>query len=369
MNRCRRCVIPQSRPDTAFVDGVCSACLAYDKRKAIDWEARGKELRTILDAAKMRQRAYDCIVPSSGGKDSTYQVLTLLELGTRPLVVTASTCHLTPIGRKNIDNLARYATTIEVTPNRSTRAKLNHIGLEEVGDISWPEHASIFTTPFRIAAALDIPLIFYGESPQNQYGGPPCSEEERRMTRRWVSEFGGFLGLRADDLAARQDIDPSDMLDYRLPAEGRIGETQFGPDAYFLGQFLPWDSHRNAQVAIKHGFSFRMPSLANWWEWENLDNAQTGIHDHLCYRKYGFGRLAAQISVDIRAGLIEREEALQVVKENDGHFPYIYAGVTVHEMLDHIGMTMDQLEPILERFTNWALFSGVENRRPILKAE
>jgi hypothetical protein len=41
-------------------------------------------------------------------------VLTLIELmGAKPLVVTAVTCHLTPIGRANIDNLARYATTIE----------------------------------------------------------------------------------------------------------------------------------------------------------------------------------------------------------------------------------------------------------------
>jgi len=363
MRRCRTCVIPDTRPDTAFDEtGRCSACLAYDKRKDIDWNARMNDLRhLIIESQAMHGGPYDCVVPSSGGKDSHYQVLTLIELGSRPLVVTASTCHLTEIGRRNIDNLARYATTIEVTPNRTVRAKLNRIGLEDVGDISWPEHASIFTTPFRMAANFGIPLIFYGESPQNQYGGPPDSEEGRKMTRRWVSEFGGFLGLRAVDMVGREGITDPDMQDYTLPP--------LEPEAYFLGQFIPWDSQRNATVAHQAGFHYDMPTQANLWGYENLDNAQTGLHDHLMYRKYGYGRGAAQASVSVRTGRLSREDALAFVKHFDGLFPYRYAGVTIKEVLDRIGMTMDELDKVLDRFTNRALFDGEVDRRPILKGE
>ena len=169
MNRCKLCLIPDIRPDTHFEDGVCSACRTYPKRLEIDWVKRRQELLNLLERHKGK-REFDCIVPSSGGKDSTWQVLTLIELGAKPLVVTATTCQLTPIGRYNIDNLARYATTLEVSPNKTVRAKLNLLALEMVGDISWPEHVSIFTTPFKIASCMGIPLIFYGESPQNQYG-------------------------------------------------------------------------------------------------------------------------------------------------------------------------------------------------------
>ncbi|CAB4223484.1 hypothetical protein UFOVP1670_74, partial [uncultured Caudovirales phage] len=117
MNRCKLCVIPDTRPDTQFTDGVCSACISSARRPQIDWEARKKELIALLD-----RHHGECIVPSSGGKDSTAQVLMLQELGARVTVVTATTCHLTTIGRKNIDNLARYATTIEVSPNKTVRA-------------------------------------------------------------------------------------------------------------------------------------------------------------------------------------------------------------------------------------------------------
>src|SRR5690606_4376308 len=137
----------------------------------IDWVARRSQLEAILERGK-NGTGFDCIVPSSGGKDSHYQVLTLINMGARPLVVTASTCYLTKTGRRNIDNLARYATTIEVTPRTDVRAKLNRIGLQLVGDISYPEHLAIFSVPFQIAAKFGIPLIFYGESPQREYGGP-----------------------------------------------------------------------------------------------------------------------------------------------------------------------------------------------------
>lgn len=356
--RCTRCVIPNSRPDTIFVDGVCSACLSYEKRPAIDWESRKSELEALLNRHDGR-----CIVPSSGGKDSHYQVLTLLEMGADVTIVTATTCHLTPIGRSNIDNLARYARTLEVTPNRTVRAKLNRLGLEIVGDCSWPEHVSIFTTPFRMATALGIPLIFYGENPQNQYGGPPSADEARELTQRWRSEYGGFLGLRPADMVGQLGIIERDMADYEMPANEHAGTLRtwaggYEIEAHFLGQYLEWDSTRNALVAMEHGMKSSLPTLANWWPAENQDNAQTGLHDHLMYRKYGYGRGAAQISVDIRAGRVTRERAIKWVEENDGRFPEVYARVPVSDVLERIGMTRSELKVIIGRFTNYALFEA-----------
>ena len=73
-------------------------------------------------------------------------------------------------------------------------------------------------------------------------------------------------------------------------------------EAHFLGQYLPWDSHENAKAAFDAGMYQSSPCEANWWRHENLDNAQTGLHDHMMYRKYGYGRGCAQLAVDVRAG-------------------------------------------------------------------
>lgn len=349
LTRCAKCLIPATRPDTAFVEGVCSACISYEKRKSIDWEARQDDLLKIL-----KEHDYRCIVPSSGGKDSTWQVLKLLELGAKVTVVTATTCMLTDIGRANIDNLARYATTVEVSPNRKVRAKLNRLGLDLVGDISWPEHIAIHRVPFRAAIGLEIPLIFYGECPNEAYGGPLGSEETRVMTQRWVSEFGGFLGLRAQDVIGMDGITEADMADYTAPTDAELKAA--GVTAYFLGQFYEWDSRGNARVARDHGFRSMLPSLANWWHEENQDNAMTGIHDFMGWLKYGYGRLAAQMSVDIRAGLITREGAMHIVRKRDGLFPLEYMGVRLDAVLDHIGIGRDEFVAICDRFTNHELF-------------
>jgi len=360
MVRCRLCLIPNSRPDTAFVDGVCSACINFAKRPTIDWATRHAKLLEVLDRADGR-----VIVPSSGGKDSTYIALRLKELGADVTAVTATTCHLTPIGRANIDNLARHVRTIEVTPNMGVRAKLNRLAFDLVGDPSWPEHVSIHRVPFRVAHDLRVPLLMYGECPNNQYGGPVGTEDTNTMTQRWVAEYGGFLGLRPSDFIGMGGITERDMSDYGSPADDELVSS--GTTAYFLGWFEPWDSHRNAQVSIDAGMRFIHPGPMNWWSEENQDNYQTSLHDAAMYRKYGYGRLAAQISVDVRSGRIGRSEALSIVCERDGLFPHSYLDLGIQEICSRIGLSVDEMIACLDRFTNWEFFLHSENGRPILK--
>lgn len=382
MDRCRLCVMPNTRPDTPFEDGVCSACISFRNRGAMDWGARERELKAIIASARKNGSGYDCIVPSSGGKDSHYQVLTLLQMGLRPLIVTASTCHLTPIGRRNLDNLGRYATTIEYTPNRELRKWLNRAGLETVGDISWPEHAAIFSVPLRAAVDYGIPLIFYGENPQNQYGGPKGTDEAKQMTLRWVHEFGGFNGMRPADMVGKFKITAEEMKDYEPPSQAAV--EKLGLEIHFLGAYLPWDSLSNAEVAREGGFQWHQvaenpdappkarryadgpPCPASLWPHENLDNAGTGIHDHLMYRKFGYGRLCAQASVDVRHRRLTRAAALELVKERDGLFPHSYAGVDFFSLLGHIGMSQTEYDAIVVKFTDMSLFDHIEDDRPIL---
>ncbi len=70
---CPRCVMPETKPDLFFDDeGVCSACRYFELRGEVDWAARRAELVEVLDRYRSEDGSnYDCIVPVSGGKDST----------------------------------------------------------------------------------------------------------------------------------------------------------------------------------------------------------------------------------------------------------------------------------------------------------
>ena len=171
---CKHCVMPDTKPYLHLDrEGVCDACRSYDKRKVADWKARHEELVQLLENYRRPDGSnWDCIVPVSGGKDSTHQVVRLLQLVPNPLCVTSTTSDLSALGRKNIENLKHLGVDyVEMIPNPLIRAKLNRIGLTQVGDISWPEHVGVFTIPMRVAVQFNVPFIIWDENSQNEDRG------------------------------------------------------------------------------------------------------------------------------------------------------------------------------------------------------
>ena len=355
---CNCCVMPETKPDL-FIDeeGGCSACRNMEKRQAVDWESRKQELLKVLDRYRSKDGSnYDCIVPVSGGKDSHFQVIRMLELGMNPLCVTATTDKLSDIGRRNIENLKNLGVDyIEVTVNPLVRRTINKLALTQIGDISWPEHVVIFTIPVRIAVQFNIPLIIWGENPQNEYGGPASATENNTLTRRWLEEFGGLLGLRVSDLIGQEGIERKHLIQYSYPSDEDL--QRVGLTGLFLGYYLPWDGYQNALYAQAHGFeTYHKPVEGSLVNYENLDNYQTGIHDYFKFLKYGFGRASDLACLHIRRGRLSRQDAIKLVRMHDGKFPWVYLGCPIQEILKDIDMTLDEFIQICDRFTNKKLF-------------
>ena len=354
---CRRCVMPETKPDLQIdAEGVCSACRYFDRRKEIDFAARKVELQKILDKYRSKGDGYDCIVPVSGGKDSTYQALRMLELGMNPLCVTATTDKLSAIGRRNIENLKNLGVDyVEVTANPVIRRRINRLALKTVGDISWPEHVAIFTIPVRIAVQMNIPLIVWGENSQHEYGGPAGAADNNVLTRRWLEEFGGLLGLRVSDLAGQEGIEPRNLIQYTYPLDDDL--RRVGVTGIFLGYYLPWDGYGNALYAQAHGFeTYHKPGEGSLVNYENLDNIQTGIHDYFKFLKFAFGRATDLACLHVRRGRLPREDAVRLVRLHDGKFPWEYLGCPLQEVLRDIGMTLEEFVAVCDRFTNRKLF-------------
>lgn len=355
---CVRCVMPETKPDLFIdADGVCSACRNIENRREVDWDARRAELVEIVDRYRASGgQSYDCIIPVSGGKDSTFQTLRVLELGLNPLCVTATTDKLSPIGRRNIENLKNLGVDyVEVTPNPVVRRRINRLALEQVGDISWPEHVAIFTIPVRIAVQMSVPLIIWGENSQNEYGGPAAAAKDHVLTRRWLEEFGGLLGLRVSDLAGQEGIEARHLIQYSYPSDAEL--QRVGVTGLFLGYFLPWDGYQNALIAQAHGFeSYHKAVEGSLVNYENLDNCQTGVHDYFKFLKYGFGRATDLACLHIRRGRLSRSDGVALVRRHDGQFPWVYLGCTLEEILGDLDLSLDEFVRICDRFTNKKLF-------------
>ena len=361
---CIKCLIPDSKPDIFFDSkGVCCSCNNFISRKEVDWSKREIEFKNILDKYRSKSKTkWDCIVPVSGGKDSTYQVVKMLQLGMNPLCVTSTTCDESKLGRTNILNLQSLGVDhIQITPNPKVRAKLNKIGLEQVGDIAWPEHVGIFTIPVRAAVNYNVPLIIWGENSQDEYGGPAAAAGNSTLNRKWLEEFGGLLGLRVSDLPYMdKSISEKDLTLYTYPTDEELEEK--GVSGLFLGHYFPWDGLNNSIISQANGFkTYQNIVEGSVVNYENLDNYQHGIHDYFKFLKFGFSRATDIASLHIRRGRISRVDALKMVKKNDGKFPWSYLGKKLEDILRPLDISVQEFINICDKHTNKKIFKTNPN--------
>ena len=354
---CKNCLYPNTKPHL-FInkEGICNACTSVESKKKINWKKREEEFNKLILNYKNSQRNHDCVIPVSGGKDSTYQVIKALEYGLNPLCVTATTDSLTKIGRYNIENIKNLGVDyIEVTLNPIVRKKINKFCLETIGDISWPEHVAIFTLPIRVAIQHNIKLIIWGENSQTEYGGPDIDAKKNVLDHNWLQEFGGMGALRVDDLTVIDGLDEKNFLLYQYPDLDLLEKSEI--KGIFLGYYFNWDSTENKEIAEKKGFvPWHKKVEGSYFEFENLDNYQTGIHDYFCYLKFGYGRASAQLSMEIRRNKISRENALKFVRAHEGKFPLSYLEKPLKEILTEIDVKMDEFVNICDKFTNKKIF-------------
>ena len=198
---CKLCVLPNTRPNLEFdADGVCQACRTHAQRPDVDWSAREKDFRTLVESVKRRASGYDCVVPVSGGKDSTWQIVKCLEYGLRPLAVTWKTPARTAIGQRNLDNLVALGVDHidwQVSPRVEARFMLK--AFERFGSTAIPMHLAIFSIPLRIAVDFEIPLVVWGENSAVEYGNAETAQAGHRLDRAWLRTYGVTHGTTAAD--------------------------------------------------------------------------------------------------------------------------------------------------------------------------
>jgi len=356
---CKKCLFPETKPDLFFDEhGVCSACLAAEEKdKGIDWNQRELEFQKIVEHYRLPngQKGYDCLIPVSGGKDSTYQAYFMKEVcGLNPLCVCFETAVVTELGQRNLDNITKMGMDIiHFKKNHEVYKKMVVESFKRVGDEMWPNHIGIFTIPVIFAVKFNIPLIIWGENSQQEYGGPNLdSVKNRILNRKWLEEFGGLLGNRIQDMIGVNGITEKELTPYFYPNDDEI--ERVGVTGLFLGSYFFWDARRQLEIVKKHGFSIKEdgPTEGTYTNYENTDEKLVSLHDYLKYVKYGFGRATDHACIDIRNGRISREEGLELVKKYDGKYP----NYGIDEFIKYSGMSKVEVDAVIDSYTNPIIF-------------
>ena len=348
MKYCKKCVLPDTRPNLVLdEEGVCNACRSHDTKVEIEWSARERAFNNVVEYAKFRSTGYDCIIPVSGGKDSTWQVVKCLEYGMNPLAITWKTPARTEIGAKNLSNLVNLGVDhIDYQINPKVEKKFMRQALLRYGSTAIPMHLALFNIPLKIAVKFNIPLVVWGENSAFEYGSSTEVSTGFTLDDNWLKTYGVTFGTTAKNWICNE-LTVRDLTPYFGPDAAEIKECKI--QAVFLGYFFQWDPETSLKVARKHGFQVS-PSgpKTGYYDYADIDDDFISIHHYLKWYKFGFTRLFDNLSLEIRNGGVSREDALEILQRIGEQKPV----EDIQKICEFMEISEDRFYEIIENFRN-----------------
>jgi imidazoleglycerol phosphate synthase cyclase subunit len=369
---CAKCLYPSISAAPMEFDeaGVCTGCRMSALKDTIppgEWERRKELLREILERNRSPDGArHDCVIAVSGGKDSWFQIHVIKnELGLNPLLVTYDGNNWTEVGFRNLLRMKEVfgCDHIVVSPSTDTLKKLNRLGVEILGDMSWHAHVGITTVPVRVAVENRIPIVIWGEHGYLDLCGqfdlndyPEMSYRDRLEHFARGYEWNYFVG--------REGLEERDLIHWRYPSDKELYDLDCR--GIYLGNYVFWDANRHVELMIeKYGFQLpKEPFDRTYRMMSNLDDMhENGAHDYLKYIKFGYGRCTDHVSKDIRAGLMTREQGIELIKRYDHVKPK-----DLYRWLSYVGMDEDRFDRLADTFRDprvWWMENGEWKRHEI----
>jgi len=340
-----------TRPRISFDErGWCNACQWMEEKRNLDWSEREKELVRLLDKYRSSSPGFDCLVPVSGGKDGSYVAYQLKhKYGMNPLAVTIRPAldleHFIDSGYSHI----------HISPDAEVMRRFNKYGFIEKGFPYYGWLTAIFTGVVRTAVNFNIPLIFYGEDGEVEYGGSNKTSRESLFDINYMKNV--YLEGGHDKVVSLfEDVDASSLYFWLFPDKQEVAEKEIYLTHW--SYFEPWDSYRNYLVA-KDRCGLEENEDGNSGTFTNFaqnDQLLYSLHAYLMYLKFGFGRATQDAGIEIRRGAMTRDQAVNLVRLYDGIYPEKY----IQRYLEYYQMTKSEFDSVLKKWVNRDLFEEVD---------
>ncbi len=356
---CKNCLNMSTRPRITFDSrGWCNACQWMEEKKTLDWSKREKELEDLLNKHRSKDGGFDCIVPVSGGKDGSYVAHTLRhKYKMNPLTITSRPPIELELGKKNIANFVDSGFDhMHITANKKAMRSLNKIGFIDMGSPYYGWLISIISAVTNVALKYEIPLIFYGEDGEVEYGGSSENKNRSIFSIEYVVRTyfeGGY-----DKIIKKSGLDKKELFWFSLPNSSSIDNNKISMT--HMGYFEPWDSYKNYLVAKEHcGLEeSNSTNSGTFTNFSQTDQALYSLHTYMMYLKFGFGRATQDAGIEIRRGAMDRDQAVNLVRLYDGLYPDEFIEI----YLEYFDMSIDEFDAVLDKWVNKDLFEKINGR-------
>lgn len=354
---CSECVVSNQRPRITFDEnGVCNACNHAKTKSEIDWVQRERELLELLARFRRTDGTFDVLVPSSGGKDSTFVAHELkYKYGMNPLTVTWAPHIYTEVGWTNFQALiAAGFPNVLGSANGLVHRRMTSIAFREMGDPFQPFIYGQVSFPVQIAVNYNIQLVMGGENGDQEYGGGGATGGSRDFDIDEAAKYW-FSGMPLEGWLDK-GFSREDLQFYMAPSTDEI--LSKGIERHVYAYYKKWVPQENYYYAVEHtGFQANPDgrSEGTYSKYASLDDRIDGFHYYLGFIKFGLGRATSDAAHEIRDGHLTREEGITLVKRYDGEFPKKY----FKEFLEYCDISEDEFWAVIDSWRSPHLWHKV----------
>lgn len=316
---CNRCCMPETMEGISFDEfGICTPCRSSEEKMHINWEEREQRLHKMLDTNRS-DKYYDCILPMSGGKDSTFQAYVLTKrYKVEPLAITHGHNWFSLSGRYNLENCLQKFDLDHLIfhANRKIINKVARKSLKAIGDACWHCHIGAGTFVIQSAFSWQAGIMIWGESIAERDGrGSYMNQSEASLY--YNLEISGRI--KAEDYAD-EDIPYNDLSHWFYPEKEKIRDSNLR--YLHLGDFIFWDEEKQVDFIVRN-YEWMDSKVENAFKgYKSNECVMAGVHDYANFIKRGIGRATVQASDDVRRGIITREEGFELAKQYDAQRPH-----------------------------------------------
>ena len=330
---------------------ICWACKYFEKKKKINWKDREKELEEICAKYRKNDGTYDILIPGSGGKDSSWVAHTMKsKFNMHPLSVTWSPHMYTDIGLKNFFNWINSGfDNYLFTPNPKVHKKLTRLAFENLLHPFQPFSMGQMYFPIKMAIKNNIKLIIFGDAQAENSGdddlfkgGAQINTQIYSYNKKEDLFFGGvnYKELKKYDIS-EFDIDPYMPIKDDIIQKSKV-------EILVLPYYLNYNPQYSYYFASENSNFQPNPKRTDgtYSKYNSIDDKIDDIHFYTWFIKTGRGRATYDAALEVRNKIIDRDEAVALVKKYDGEFPKTY----IKDNLDYLGITLEKFNETIDKF-------------------
>jgi hypothetical protein len=327
LKRCTKCLLPETFPFISYDQtGICNYCNNYQK-KILTRDLN--DLNALVEPYRHKDRTQDCIVPFSGGRDSTYSLhIVKKELGLNPIAFTYDWGMVTDLARRNIARVCGKLGVENIIVSANIRWKRDNI---RKNIVTWLKNPNLGMVPLfmagdkfffyycnKIKKQTGIDLNIWGINPlentefKTGFAGLPPNFEKKRIYSLSLQNQFRLFGFVAGNIIKSPEYINQSLID----SLGSFFVRYISPkrDYYHLFDYFRWDENEiNDLIKNEYGWESAIDTASTW----RIGDGTASFYNYIYYTIAGFSENDTFRSNQIREGMIDRETALNLSEKDN----------------------------------------------------